>query len=163
MEAFGVAASAIQLAEIAFRIGKSLAAFAHSAKTADAAALELRDKFDALGNTVSCVKSVIYFPEGRKNDRRLSKEEIRIRHKLLNDIKVCIRISEHFESALEGLSINTKHPSWLGKSLLQLRLDRKNDAIRRLENFLDARVQMLQVSIACLQVYVLMHMIHLLY
>ncbi|PNS18124.1 hypothetical protein CAC42_3569 [Sphaceloma murrayae] len=154
MEAFGAAASAVQLADIALRLFQNLCDFVNNARTADTAAKELRDKVESLWTTITTVKSVIKLREESLQRRPLSDDEKRVRRTLQKDILVCTRVLEQFETALHGLLRDHNHPAWLGKTLLQLQLEKRDAAIRRLENFIDTRLQMLQVSLACLQVLV---------
>ncbi|TKX22451.1 ankyrin repeat-containing protein 15 [Elsinoe australis] len=152
MEAFGVAASAIQLADIAFRLCQNLADFVNNARTADTAAKELRDKVQSLYNTIDTVKTVINLRDESSNHQPLSDEEKRVRKTLKKDILVCSRVLEQFDVSLKGLLRDPNHPAWLGKTLVQLQLDKRGAVIRRLEAFIDARLQMMQVSLACLNV-----------
>ncbi|KAG8631722.1 hypothetical protein KVT40_000862 [Elsinoe batatas] len=152
MEAFAVASSTVQLADIALRLFQTLCDFVNNAKTADTAAKELRDKVESLWTTIKTIKSVINLRNESLSRRPLNDEEKRVRRTLSKDIAVCTRVLEQFESSLEGLLRDPSHPSWLGKTLLQLQLDKRDAAIRRFENFIDTRLQMMQVSLACLEI-----------
>ncbi|KAF4553577.1 Ankyrin repeat-containing protein 31 [Elsinoe fawcettii] len=150
MEVFGAAGAAIQLADIALRLFQNLCEFVNNVKTADTAAKELRDKVESLWTTVNHVNLVIDARE--KTGRPLTVEEKRIRKALAKDISVSKRVLEQFEKSIEGLLRNPAQPVWLGKTLIQLQLEKRDAAIRRLENFIDTRLQMMQVSLACLEV-----------
>jgi len=148
---FSGATTAIQLADISFRVYSSLAKFVNDTKTADTAARALQDKVRALWTTVSNINSVVRVRDESVEHGHISTEEVQIREKLSKDISACHRILQAFEVSLDGL-LKEAHPSWLGKSLLQLQLNKRDGAIKRLENVIDTRLQMLQVSLACMEV-----------
>lgn len=149
MEVIGTVAAAAQLADAGFHILRRLAAFVRKISTADSAAAELKKRFAALQFTLNCVNAIVHDGGNWDTSSLLDRKEQGVRTRLSEDVLACFEVLTGFKAALDGLLDDRTNPSWLGKTRLQLQLERHDGKIKRLESFIDSRMQTLQISLAC--------------
>ncbi|KAI9760164.1 MAG: Ankyrin-2 [Geoglossum simile] len=151
-EVVGVVASAATLAELSLKIYQNLSKFITEAGEADVAARDLQSRINRLHKTTDTVWSTLRYRAKQADAGQLAREEVEIWETIRESLNTCERSLQKFENALEGLSNGSESLGWLKKALLQLKMERKNPTIAKLETTVDTHLQMMQVSLACLQI-----------
>jgi hypothetical protein len=151
MDVLGAVASAATLAELSLKIYRSLSKFITEAGEADVAAKDLQSRVNRLHKTTDTVWSTLRYRTKQADAGDLAQEEAEIWESIKESLNTCERKLRKFENALQGLFSGNESLGWLKKALLQLKMDRKNPTIAKLETTIDTHLQMMQVSLACLQ------------
>ncbi|KAI9767073.1 MAG: hypothetical protein M1839_004630 [Geoglossum umbratile] len=152
LEVLGVVASAATLAELSLKVYHNLSKFTTEAGEADVTARDLQSRVNRLHKTTDTVWSTLRFRARQAEVSQPAQEEIEIWEAIKDSLNACEGSLRKFENALEDLLSGNERLGWLRLALLQLKIDRKNPAIARIEITIDTHLQMLQVSMASIQI-----------
>ena len=155
-EALQIAGAAFGVADLAFKIYKELSTFVERARDADITAKSLTVRIQRFRRVVE----IVHLTAARRRTVVSLGLEHRDEGKIWSAISDSLngwetalaRFKAGIEASHLGSSQETK-VNWIGKALLQLKLDRKNPWIERLEIDIGTHIDEISLSLNCLQMY----------
>ena len=156
-DAFQVAGAALAVADLALKIYRELSTFIERAKTADDTTRDLIFKVKRFRKTVYIVHATLIGREEANLAEYESREERKIRANIFESLEGWNQTLSELKTGIERLRLTPrKDPAldWIGKTLLQLKLDRKVPWISKLETAINSHMDEISLSLNCLQMWV---------
>ena len=153
MDAFQVAASGLAVAELALKLYHTLSKFVTRAKHADDEAKELRETVQRSLRTLLVASETLQARSRDLDQGTPALEEAHIWSNIHESLMSWARKLKKFRKQVQ----NVQEPdqgqspmSWIEKTLLQLKLDRRAPVIQRFQRSITDHVQELSLSLQCL-------------
>ncbi|KAF2231833.1 ankyrin [Viridothelium virens] len=158
MDPFQVAVSGVTVAELALKLYHSLGKFVVRAKDADDEAKEIRYTVQRSLRTLLVASETLQVRSRSKDHDQdppaIEEQRIwsNIHESLLSWDRNLKKFKKHIADVPE-LTQSQSSMNWIEKTLLQLKLDRKDPVIQRFQRNIVEHVQELSLSIQCLNVF----------
>ncbi|KAF7510333.1 hypothetical protein GJ744_006829 [Endocarpon pusillum] len=153
-----IIASCIGLADFALKSYRGLYRFVSDIKNADKTAKGLCCKVQRLRKTLYNVHLVLLARENQLLETRpAGPEEECILSNVRDSLKQWRHTLQKFKREIKGLNApleGDRRPTWVDKTLLQLKLQRKGPTIGKFERSIDEHIEELSLSLHCLAIFV---------
>lgn len=149
LEVFGVIAGAATLIEVLSKLSIYLNNFQRRDGYADMVANDLKSKLDQLQ---ACVKNVEQVAQlRRRQTKEQGQEEIVIWGAIYSTLCQCKSMFESFEKAINEITPGKEHLNFLGRALLQRKIQLTEPKILKLEKRIDCNLTILNATILSVQ------------
>ncbi|ERF72360.1 hypothetical protein EPUS_06116 [Endocarpon pusillum Z07020] len=153
-----IIASCIGVADFALKSYRGLYRFVSDIKNADNTAKGLCCKVQRLRKTLYNVHLVLLARENQLLETRpAGPEEECILSNIRDSLKQWRHTLQKFKREIKGLNApleGDRRPTWVDKTLLQLKLQRKAPTIAKFEKSIDEHIEELSLSLHCLAIFV---------
>ena len=157
-EPFQIAASALTTIELALKLYQTLSIFVTKARKAELSARELVAKGQRLRETLYMVQITLDARQSQIDEGRLELTNVEacIWTSIKKGLQRFLRTLKRFKIEMKRLNAGGRRESmsWVDKTLWQLRRDRRDPTLIRLQNDMVDFTAELSLSMQCLNMYV---------
>lgn len=153
VEVVGVISGATALLEVCLKLGIHLTRFVQRASGAGAFATDLKSKVDQLRTCALTVQRAARSRERQAGPGERDRDEIEIWKTIEKTLSHCERMFSQLEETLKSVAPGKEHLNWLGKALLQGKIDTKEPKLSKLERDIDLYFTTLNTTILSVHLY----------